>query len=292
MLSAFPEIKYTFPFKTLQLDDGISIAYTDEGQGERTIILIHGLSSYIPAWKRNIAELSLHFRTIAIDLPGYSKSGRGVHPGKMSFYADVIRKFILKLGLNKVTLLGHSMGGQISLTMALRYPDLIDRLVLAAPAGLEKFTEKEIGLIKRNTSPELYSSFSDHQVRKNYEANFYAMPHEAEEMVQDRILMKSSAGFMDYCRVVVNSLYGMLDEPVCENLDKIKCGTLIIFGKNDLLVPHPVLHRDLTPEILAQHAAAKIPDCELILLDKCGHFLQFEKPEEFNTSVLNFLQSQ
>jgi pimeloyl-ACP methyl ester carboxylesterase len=65
----------------------------------------------------------------------------------------------------------------------------------------------------------------------------------------------------------------------------------LLAGKNDLLVPHPVLHKNLTPEILALSAAAKIPNCELILLDKCGHFLQFEKPDEFNSGVLRFLQS-
>ena len=292
MPAAFPEIKYPFPYKTLQMEDGISVAYTDEGKGDRTLILIHGLSSYIPAWKRNIPELSRHFRTIAIDLPGYGKSGAaGVHSGKMSFYAEVIRKFIEKLRLKDVTLVGHSMGGQISITMALRYPEIVKKLVLAAPAGLEFFTEKEVELIKKNTSPELYFSFSDEQVKENYRANFYSMPPEAEEMIKDRILMKSSENFMDYCHIVVNSLYGMLDESVYRILEEIKCPALIIFGKNDLLVPHPVLHKSLRPEILGSYAASKIPDCELLMLDKCGHFLQFEKPEEFNKAVLQFSQN-
>lgn len=285
----FPEITYYFPEKTLQLQSGMSIALRDEGAGRDTILFVHGLSSYIPAWDRNIPVLKEHFRTIAIDLPGYSHSQEGVFPGKMTFYAEVVAEIIEKLGLDKVTLCGHSMGGQVVLTTALEYPDLVNKLILAAPAGLEPFTGTEIRKIKSVTRPEVYYSFTDEQIRQNYEANFCKMPPEAEFMIQDRIEMKSSPNFMDYCRVVVNSLNGMLNRPVYERLEEIETETLVLFGENDALIPHPALHRGMKPGDIARIATDNMPNAMSVLFKECGHFLQFEKPREFNEAVLYFL---
>jgi pimeloyl-ACP methyl ester carboxylesterase len=136
-ISSMSELKYDFPIKFAELSDGIKLAYVDEGKGSETILMIHGLGSYLPAWKKNISELSKNYRVIAVDLPGYGKSSKAPHSGLMTFYAGVIAELIQKLELGPVNLAGHSMGGQIAMVLALEKPELVKRLILVDPAGLE-----------------------------------------------------------------------------------------------------------------------------------------------------------
>ncbi|MDO8897890.1 MAG: alpha/beta fold hydrolase [Bacteroidales bacterium] len=82
--ASFDEIPYPFDVKKVQIDENTEIAYIDEGSGKETIIFIHGLGSYLPAWKKNIEGLSSDFRCIAIDLPGYGKSSKLPHSGLMT----------------------------------------------------------------------------------------------------------------------------------------------------------------------------------------------------------------
>ena len=133
----FPELTYDFPYRTVSLPGSQSIAYTDEGNGADILLFIHGLSSYIPAWSKNVSELSKTYRCICVDLPGYGKSTGGVHSGKISFYAETLAEFILTMQLNKVTLVGHSMGGQIAAGLTLSHPELVNNLILFVTAGLE-----------------------------------------------------------------------------------------------------------------------------------------------------------
>jgi pimeloyl-ACP methyl ester carboxylesterase len=290
----FPELKYDFEYSVTQIDEKISIAYTDDGnsESENVILCIHGLSSYIPAWSKLIPLLKDQFRCIAIDLPGYGKSSAGAHPGTMDFYADTIAKLIRKLSLNNVTLAGHSMGGHISIAAALLYPELINKLILLAPAGFETFTDEEKAWIKRNNSPEIYSMVSDRQVRFNYEINFYKMPGDVEAMIMDRIAMKKWKNYKDNCKVVSNSLNGLLDYPVFDKLKLITQPTLILFGRNDKLIPHSILHKKLTPELIAASGASQIPNSKLSLINECGHFLQFEKPADVASEIIPFMKSR
>ena len=291
MLMQFPELQYDFEYSVAEIDKDIAIAYTDEGNKEskEVLLFIHGLASYLPAWSKLIPLLKDHFRCIAIDLPGYGKSSAGIHSGNMLFYAGAISKFAHKLNLQKVSLIGHSMGGHVSIATALTYPKLIDKLILLAPAGFETFADEEKVWYKKNYTPEIFSAVSDDQVRLNYEINFFKMPADTEIMIQDRIRMKGWKNFNNYSKIVSNSLCGMLDYPVFDKLNLITQPTLILFGKNDKLIPNSYLHKNLTPEKVAHGGASQIPDSKLIMIPNCGHFLQFEKPEEFSNAVVDWI---
>jgi len=110
----FNQIKYPFDTKFIKVND-YEIAYVDEGNSENVLLFIHGLGSYLKAWDRNIPELKNHFRCIAFDLPGYGKSSKQIHSGEVSFMFEILNEFITKLNLKSVSLVGHSMGGQITL---------------------------------------------------------------------------------------------------------------------------------------------------------------------------------
>jgi len=286
MSAIFNQIKYPFPAKFIEIKN-YNIAYIDEGNSKNILVFIHGLGSYLKAWDRNIPVLKNYFRCIAIDLPGYGKSSKHIHNGSVSFYVEIIYEFISKLNLQNVSLVGHSMGGQIVSGYTIKHPEQINKLILAAPAGFETFNEDEVELIKKIISPEIIFRTSEDQIRLNYKFNFFQMPIEAEEMITDRIVIKSDGGFLNHCTVVSNSLFGLLNAPVFNQLKEIEIPTLILFGKNDLLIPNKSLHQTSTEEI-AKIGASQIKNSKVILLEDCGHFLQYEKPDEFNSQMISF----
>lgn len=288
-MAQFPELKYSFPYRTIPLSGGQYIAYTDEGSGRDTLLFIHGLSSYIPAWRKNVKVLKKTFRCICIDLPGYGKSTAGVHSGKIPFYAKVLAEFILGQHLHKVTLVGHSMGGHITIGLTLLYPELVRDIILLAPAGFESFDEGETILIKRTFTSDTFINSDESQIRNSYKSNFFNIPLDAEAMIQDRLAMRYWQNFPDHAKVVANSLYGMLDYPVSGSLSLISQKTLVIFGENDNLIPHPVLHNGMTTAEIAKSGVSQIQNASVIFIKECGHFLQFEKPDEINLSIRKFL---
>ncbi|MFO7446698.1 MAG: alpha/beta hydrolase [Ignavibacteriaceae bacterium] len=281
----FRELEYPLPYKTILLKNGYSIAYLDEGESDKTLLLVHGLGTYSLSWIHNIEELKKHFRCIAVDLPGYGKSSAGIHPGTMNFYSDILSDFIEALQLKNISLAGHSMGGQISITFALLYPSVVKTLFLLAPAGIEIFTGSEELLIKKNFTADTYFMNDEEKIRSSFTGNFYNMPAGAEFMIRDRIIMKESKNFYDHCRVVANSLYGMLDEPVSGKLQELACPVYIIWGENDKLIPNPYFHPEKTPSEIAESAASVIPDAKLFMIKECGHFIPFEKPLEVNSII-------
>lgn len=286
MSTQFNQIKYSSPAKFVEVNS-FKIAYTDEGDSKDVLLFIHGLGSYLKAWDRNIPELKNHFRCIALDLPGYGKSSKQIHSGRVSFYVEIINEFIKKLNLQNVSLVGHSMGGQIVSAYVIKYPAQITKLILVAPAGFEYFNADESEIIKMIISPDLIFKTSNNQIRLNYNSNFFNMPIEAEEMIADRITIKDDEDFYAHCTVVSNSLLGLLNEPVFDHLALITIPTLIFFGKEDLLIPNRSIHQTTTEEV-AILGSSKIKNSKLILLNECGHFLQYEKPDQFNSSVISF----
>lgn len=285
----FPELNYNFDYSVIEIEDQKSIAYYDAGKGNDVLLFIHGLSSYIPAWLKLIPLLSNDFRCIAIDLPGYGKSSAGIHSGTVTFYTEVISSFIRKLELENVTLAGHSMGGQISIAASLQFPSLIKRLVLLAPAGFEIFSGNETALIKKYNTEQLYYSAGDDDILASFRSNFFRMNDDVKQMIDDRIKMRGWKNFGDYCRIVVNSLNGLLDYPVYHRLKEIKQPVLIFFGKNDRWIPNKNLHKNITTEEIAREGASRIPDSKLILIDECGHFIPYEHPSLLAKEIKTFL---
>jgi pimeloyl-ACP methyl ester carboxylesterase len=288
-ISSMSELKYDFPVKYAELSDGIKLAYIDEGKGSETILMIHGLGSYLPAWKKNIAELSKNYRVIAVDLPGYGKSSKDPHSGLMTFYAGVIAELIQKLELGPVNLAGHSMGGQISMVLALEKPELVKRLILVDPAGFEAFTAGQKNWFKEVMTPNLVRLTSVDAIETNLASNFYRMPKDAQFMIDDRIAMRDARDFENYCLAVARSVHGMVDEAVLEKISQIKVPTLIFFGENDMLIPNRYLNPGFTSKI-AETGASLIKGSKLVMVPKCGHFMMFEKPEVFNSETKKFIQ--
>jgi len=283
----FSDIDYSYPTKTT-LDDP-EIAYIEQGKGDKTIILVHGLASNAGFWRYNIPELSKHYRVIAVDLPGYGKSQKGNYLYSMSFYADQIKKLIDKLDLKNVVYVGHSMGGQIGIKLAIKYPDLLHKLILASPAGFEEFQQGEGNWLRSVMTMKFIKATSEEGIRRNLSNNFYCWNDKWEWMVEERVRMRKAADFNEFSYTVVKCVNGMLDEPTFDKLNQIKTPTLVVYGKYDGLIPNPYLNPGSTADVF-DSGVKQISNSKLIELDNAGHMIQIEKAEEFNQVVIEFLK--
>ncbi len=286
--TSFNDIKYSYEVKKVEVDEDIEIAYIEEGSGNQTILFIHGLGSYLPAWKNNIRVLKDNYHCIAIDLPGYGKSSKLPYDYNMTFFADVIKKFIQKKGLSNVILAGHSMGGQISMITAIQNPDLINKIILVDPAGFERFNEGQKQWFRDVMTMNLVKYTSIDAIESNMAYNFYELPDDARFMIEDRIAMRTTKGFENYCYAIVKSVNGMINQPVIDKLNLITQPTLVFFGENDNLIPNRFLNPGKTINI-AKSGSDKIKNSKLIMVPKSGHFMMFEQSEVFNTEVKKFL---
>lgn len=283
----FQDINYDFPTKKIL--DNPFISYIDVGIGEKTIVLVHGLASNAGFWRYTIPELSKKYRVIAIDLPGYGKSQKGAYPYGMSFYADQVKRLVDALKLDKIIFLGHSMGGQIGITFALKYPSNLEKLVLAAPAGIEKFDTGEGDWLKSVMTRSFVKKTPEDAIRRNLAGNFYSWSDKWEWMVEERARMAKAKEFDEFCYTVIRSVAGMVDEPTYNKIKNISMPVIIIYGEYDGLIPNPYLHPGFTSDVF-KIGATKIPNCNLFEIKNCGHLLQIEKPEEFSNAVLDFIK--
>jgi pimeloyl-ACP methyl ester carboxylesterase len=290
-LQSFGELEYPWPTHALEIESGQSIQYVEWGSDkERVLLFIHGLSSYLPAWKYNVPAFTEDYHVIALDLPGFGKSFFPENPTSLQDFAKYLAVFLEKKGLSKVTLIGHSMGGQIAMVLALESPQLVEKLVLVAPAGFEAFEEGDRAALLGATAPAVLEAAGEAQLAFNYKYNFYEWPERAEFMLQDRLAIRTAKEFSAYCQQVHWAVKAMLEGPVLHRLKDLNGPVLVVFGRQDQLIPNRFLHPQLDTESLVTEAVKQIPGAQLHFIDKAGHFVMFEQFEEFNQRLQAFLR--
>jgi len=281
-------VNYPFAIHNIKLSNDCNIAYIDEGQGAKTLLFIHGLATYSLSWKKNIDYLSKYYRCIAIDLPGNGLSDRGDYPYSINFFAGSVYDFIVQMGLKDVCIVGHSMGGQIGVTMLLNQPDCAKELILCAPAGFETFTPFETTIYRSSVHFLDMFSTDENSLSKTIKSSFYNYPSQANEMINELIDLMKAYPAKTYRNMIDGCINGMLHEPVFNSLHLIKQHTLVMYGERDALIPNKLIHLKTTRQI-AEAAVKQMPDATLKMIPQCGHFLQWEKADEVNRLIREFL---
>ncbi len=121
---------YPYLSHYVELSSGVKMHYLDEGSGDVPLILVHGLPTSSFLWRKMIPELSKNNRVIAIDLPNFGKSDKTGDIPCSGDYAEYINEFVNALGMNKVRLLNHDMGGFAGGLFAARYPEKVDAVAM------------------------------------------------------------------------------------------------------------------------------------------------------------------
>lgn len=278
-------------YKKIKLSNGSSVSYIDQGKGQQTILFIHGLATYSGTWMKNIEGLKDQFRCVAIDLPGNGYSDKSDLPYSIQYYAACVYDFIQLLGLKNVVLCGHSMGGQVAMTLMINVPDAAQKLVLCAPAGFEQFNVFEKTMYRSALGMADFFTSDESNLKNSIYSSFYQNPGQADGMIKEMISILKSYPSSQYKKMMDASIQGMLNEPVHGRLKEITVPTLVIFGTMDGLIPNKLLH-PISTEQLAKTAVAGMPDATLRMIPYAGHFVQWEKAEIVNQEIIRFLSSK
>ncbi len=279
-----------YDIKNVILSNNCRVSYVDEGQGDKTLLFIHGLANYSLSWRKNIDELKNHFRCIAIDLPGNGHSDRGDFPYSINFFAGAAYDFILKLQLKNVHIVGHSMGGQIALTLLANEPSAAQKLILCAPAGFEVFNTFERNIYQASINfLDLFSS-EENSLRQSIRSSFYHYPEQANELIQELVGQMKSYPIRTYRNMIEKCIAAMLNEPVFDKLHTIKQQTLVIFGERDALIPNKIIHPSTTKQV-GETGVKQMLAARLEMIPRCGHFVHWEKAAEVNRLMHDFCRT-
>lgn len=252
---------------------GAKINYIELGDPAKPkVILLHGLGGSILNWSMNAAALSQNYHVIALDQVGFGKSDKPNLKYRVGTYADFLDKFMSELKIEKASMVGNSMGGWVAGLMALKYPNRVEKIVLADAAGIAPAE------IDNSRIYQLNNSTRD-EIRANMKLIF-ANPalQNNEALVDPFMTARVSANDGGTINALIQSIERREDF-LNGRLGEIKKPTLIIWGKQDGIIP-----------VADAHTFNKgIAGSELLIFDACGHVPQFEKAAEFNKAVAEFL---
>ena len=252
---------------------GARIRYLEAGDATRpTVILLHGLGAQAETWQLNIGALAANYRVIAPDQVGFGKSDKPFLKYRVATYADFLDKFMAELKIEKAHLVGNSMGGWVAALTAIKYPNRVEKIVLADAAGIVPANFSEAAVYQLNNSTR-------DEIRANLKLIFASPALQNNEALVDQFMTQRVLAGDGY---TISSLIESIkrrEDFLDSRLGEIKKPTLIIWGKQDGLLPVA------DAEIFNKGIAGS----ELVIFDNCGHVPQFEKAADFNAAVLKFL---
>jgi pimeloyl-ACP methyl ester carboxylesterase len=267
--------------------NGQQVHVHEEGKpGNRVALLVHGWSSSWYALSPLIPLFSRRYRCLSVDLPGYGESPPGKEPATIPGYADLLVDLIQEVTDQPVVLVGHSMGGMISLTIALSHPELIERMVLIGPTisgqlssrinlTLAPFVFLErlplLGKIVPILEPVV--GITDQLLRPTQFADRTGITEE------DYMRIRADVRHPGQGRVRAECYRAMRKHDLRGKLGEIKTPALVIWGMEDNTVPL----RD------ASVVAREWPDADLRIIPNAGHWPQFETLETIERYIRAFL---
>ena len=267
---------------------GQQVHVHEEGLPKRqTALLIHGWSSSWYALSPLLRPLRQRFRCLAVDLPGYGQSPRLDRRTTIPAYADLLAELICEVSDGPVVLVGHSMGGMTSITLALRHPVLVERMVLLDPTitgQLSRYINlvvSPITLLERFGLGQLIVSavergFVGVTDRIMRPASFSERTGITEG---DYKKIRADARRPGQGRVRTECFFAMRSNDLTAQLRRLDTPTLVLWGAEDNTVPL----RD------ASIVADEWPEADLRILPKAGHWPQFEAPETTRRLVSAYL---
>jgi pimeloyl-ACP methyl ester carboxylesterase len=242
------------------------------------LLLLHGFGSSLQAWDDWSVKLEQKYRVIRLDLPGFGLTGASP-ANDYSEEKDLatLTHFADKLGLEKFSIMGHSMGGKMAWSLAASQPERVRALVLMAPDGFPE--TKDIGT-KPYEVPAVMGLikyvFPKYLVRKSIEPAFSDADALNDALVNRYFDMLRAPGVRG--AILNRSNQTIYTDPV-PRLKAIKAPTLLIWGEQDQMIP----------STNAQSYANVLSNSTTVIVPKLGHLLQEEQPEKGLTAVMQFL---
>ncbi|PXY38887.1 alpha/beta hydrolase [Flavobacterium cheongpyeongense] len=296
--------EYPFPVTFFEVSNQrqlLKMAYMDikpENYNNKNIVLFHGKNFNGAYWETTIKALTKEgFRVIVPDQIGFGKSSK---PDNFQYtfqqFAENTKKLLDHLGIQKTTILGHSMGGMLATRFTLMYPETAEKLVLENPIGLEDWKlvvpYQSLGSWYESELKQNYEAIKKYQMTNYYDGKWNANFQKWAEL---------SAGWTtapNYTIVAWNSalMYDMIfTQPVLYEFKNIKSPTLLIIGTRDKtalgkqLVPEEVRKTMGNYAKLGKKTKKAIPNSKLVEIPNTGHLPHIESFDEFIKPLIVFL---
>ena len=247
----------------------------DSEQGEKCIVLLHGYLESMLVWEDFIPLLYKQARVVTLDLPGHGISVVTGECHTMEYLADVVAEAMTTLGVERFTVVGHSMGGYVALALAERHASRLEGVVLLSSTPNPDTEEKrenrrrEISLVKSGkkdmlarVAPAAGFAESNRKRLKDYIDDLTEQVHVTED------------------EGIVTLLNGMIErKEQNQMLQTSAIRQLFILGRKDGYI---------VPEV-AEQMVANHPQAEVVWLDESGHMGFIEEPERTAEALLNFI---
>jgi pimeloyl-ACP methyl ester carboxylesterase len=269
--------------------DGIPFNYVDIGSGDGDpVVLVHGLGGQWQNWLENIPRLAESRRVVAMDLPGFGLTPEPEDDEKITItrYGRWVNELADRLGLEKVDLVGNSMGGYIAAEVAIQFPERVSRLVLVSAAGISSaetiqapiLTVGRIAAALASNSVARYRHLAARPITRHLSLALVARhPRllKADLAYEGFFKGGGKPGFDD-------ALRASLDYDFRDRLPDVKVPTLIVWGERDSIIPT----RD------ADEFERLIEDSRKVVMKDTGHVPMAERPQAFNDVLVDFLDEE
>jgi 4,5:9,10-diseco-3-hydroxy-5,9,17-trioxoandrosta-1(10),2-diene-4-oate hydrolase len=257
--------------------------YHEAGAGP-SLVLLHGSGPGVSGWSNfrgNLGVFARHFRTVVPDLPGFGRSDR---PPLDRAYPRVAAEHLLRLldalEMDRAHLLGNSMGGYVALEFALAHPDRVERIVGMGPGGLaanilgpeQSEGARRLGEFMAAPSREAMERWVDTMVANKKVVD--------DALIDERLANALAPGAIESAIAIFLSLAQHPEPvPLWARVKDIKAPTLITWGRDDRMLPVEG----------ALFGFRQMPNAELHIFSRCGHWAQVERKDEFERVVIEFL---
>ncbi len=274
---------------------GRRLHYLDTGEGDTACVLVHGMGGRWQHWLETIPALAEHSRVIAIDLPGFGQSELPAGGTSLNGFADAVAELARLLAIQRVVLIGHSMGGPIAVRFAARHPDLAAAVVLVAGAvyqfssllalrDVARFARErpretaaivlEIATAGLPAPAPLRKLVARSPVLRRLILSPYvldpaALPADVAALIVDGA---GARGVFPAVRAIARS------DPR-EGQDAVRCPILSLAADSDRIAPL----QDTSA------LASDLPAARTVVLEGSGHMPMLERPDAFNAQLLRFL---
>ena len=247
----------------------------DSERGEKCVVLLHGYLESMYVWDDFLPLITPKVRVITVDIPGHGISQVSGEIHTMEYIADVIHDMLDAMGIEKITLVGHSMGGYVSLAFCAKYAERLDGLVLLSSSPMpdtelkRENRRREIALVKTGKKDALARVAPETGFAPQNRRRLHSYIEDLVECVH----VTEDEGIV--------ALLGGMMERVDQNKMLAECGVpqLFICGKHDAYIPV-----EAAEEIIALN-----PQAQVAWLEESGHMGFIEEPQKCAEALLSFM---
>lgn len=299
------EVKYPFPTSVILLssqNQNLEMTYMDvkpQKPNGKTVMLLHGKNFNGAYWKRTAEDLSKKgFRVIIPDQIGFGKSSKPqYYQYSFSQLAENTNQILEKLKIEKLIVLGHSMGGMLATRFTIMYPEKVEKLILENPIGLEDYkTLAKYQTIDDGYQAELKNTYESY---KNYQLKFYYDNQWKAEYDEWLNLLAGWTLGKDYPKIAWNAALTtdmVYNQPVVYEFKNIKTPTLLIIGTRDrTAIGKDRAPKEIQPTMgqyqeLGKKTQREITGSKLVELENVGHLPHIEVYDKFWNALYDFIK--